>query len=119
MNLFAPTQAHTKKQGAQPMKIYISGPITGKPDKNEHAFRYAERHLQFLKYDALVPLDIPSKEDTWLSYMKSDIKAMMDCDGVYMLRGWRRSRGARIELLIAWLLHYKIMFEMRQPTNFS
>lgn len=93
------------------MTIYISGPITGHKDNNEPAFRSAERHLKFLKYDTIVPLDVSSISDTWLSHMKADIKAMMDCEGIYMLRGWHRSRGARIEIVMAWLLKYKIMFE--------
>jgi hypothetical protein len=44
------------------MLVYISGPIDGLPDRNEKAFRAAERYLNTLGYETLVPLDVPAFE---------------------------------------------------------
>jgi hypothetical protein len=44
------------------MRVYISGPIDGLPDRNEKAFRAAERYLNTLGYETLVPLDVPAFE---------------------------------------------------------
>lgn len=31
---------------------------------------------------------------TWADYMRHDIKLLCDCDGIYMLNGWREKAGA-------------------------
>lgn len=33
--------------------------------------------------------------------MRSDLRALLDCDAIYMLPGWSRSRGARLEARVA------------------
>ena len=33
--------------------------------------------------------------------MKVDLKALIDCDYIYMLNNWNNSRGAKIELRLA------------------
>ena len=39
---------------------------------------------------------LPS-DATWAEHMRADLAALKACDGVCMLRGWERSRGAQIE----------------------
>jgi len=95
-------------------KIYISGPISGHDDKNEPAFRAgADRWLDIMF--PVVPHDIPLlpgfEVDGWHHHMRADIAGMMSCDAIYMLRGWRNSRGARLELHIALELGLEPFFE--------
>jgi hypothetical protein len=33
--------------------------------------------------------------------MREDIKALMDCEAIYLLAGWRESEGSSIEAVIA------------------
>lgn len=47
----------------------------------------------------------------WRDYMKEDIVLMMGCDVIFLLKGWRRSKGARLERLIAKVLGYIIWEE--------
>ena len=89
------------------MTVYISGPITGVDNYNEN-FIMAERALQYSGYDTVMPVTIGAalksklkREPTWAEYMREDIKALMDCDGIYMLDGWEKSSGARLEEHIA------------------
>jgi hypothetical protein len=92
------------------MKIYISGPISGRPYLNSAAFARAGMKLKLLGYDIVNPLDISYKVKqpaTYLDYLKADIKELVNCDRIYMLDGWMFSRGARIERIIAWLLKIK------------
>lgn len=82
-------------------KIYISGPITKDPDYKKH-FEYAECVLSMA---GLIPVN-PARNHlegnpTWKDFMIVDIKQLVECDGVYMLKGWRKSKGARLERLIA------------------
>lgn len=83
------------------MKIYISGPITNNPNYKED-FARAEKELVKLGYDFFNPALIELGEDaTWGDYMKYDIKELLKCDGIFMLKGWKLSKGARLELFIA------------------
>ena len=87
-------------------KVYISGPMTGIPKFNRPAFIKAKAELSVLGYDVVSPVDIgdslPGKP-TWKDYMKADIKALVDCELIYMLEGWEKSKGARIEWEVAKL----------------
>lgn len=46
--------------------------------------------------------------DTWLDFMRLDIKMLMDCDAVAMLDGWQDSRVAVIECRLAESLGFRV-----------
>lgn len=93
-------------------KTYISGPISGWPDNNRSAFIDAEAKLRADGLDVFNPIDngLPN-EAGWSEHMRADIKALMDCDTIYMLKGWHASKGASLELHIAKQLGMIIFFE--------
>jgi hypothetical protein len=81
------------------MKCYISGRITGLP---EHVYRQMfERGCKEVMLKGLAPVNpvtLPDNhEKTWKAYMKADLKALKECDAIYMLTNWPESRGAKIE----------------------
>ena len=99
---------------------YISGRIT----KNKHwqqDFSDAEKYLKKkypheyisnpLRLDNLVNMVI--KKPQYQHYILYDIKALIMCNRIYMLRGWWRSRGARLEYHIAKMLGLEIIFQKR------
>jgi len=95
-------------------KVYISGPISGKKDGNQSAFYAAATRIIEEGNIPVNPHNVTyllPPSSTWLDYMRVDIKALVDCDEIYMLRGWWRSRGARLEWVIAWGLGYKVRYE--------
>lgn len=95
--------------------VYLSGPISGIENGNQEAFAQAEARLARKGATVVNPHKVCSHFDqgstTWVQYMQADIKAMMDCDSIYMLRGWENSTGARIEHGLAKDLHYRILYE--------
>lgn len=95
------------------MKIYISGKITGLSlEAAETLFKSAETDLLKQGYEVVNPMTIPHDHDkTWLSYMRADIKALVDCDAIYMLRNWTESKGACTEFNLAHDLGLKIIEE--------
>ncbi len=83
--------------------IYISGPITGLPDGNRKSFMDAQFDLESAGFRVINPITICSMlpEGTdWATYMRHDIRAMMDADAVLLLPGWQSSRGAGLEEMI-------------------
>lgn len=99
-------------------KIYISGKITG-TDDYKYRFAIAERELTSRGFTVLNPVKagkwleryLAPEIPTWSQYMKQAIKAMMIADCIYMLKGYRESKGARLELFLAKILQYEIIYE--------
>ena len=92
-------------------RVYISGSITKDPDYREH-FRAAEEKLRSLGIKVFNPAKFEADpEKTWEDYMRTDIAQLMTCRAIYLLKGWKKSRGARIEYRIAKELGYMVIFE--------
>lgn len=94
-------------------KIYISGPISGLPLETVYNnFTNAEVQLLEQGYEVVNPLNngLPSNA-TWEEHMRADLKLLLDCDAIYMLEGWEKSRGARIEYALAIDLKMDIQYQ--------
>lgn len=97
------------------MKVYISGPITGLPYKEvEKAFSKAEKRLKEEGYEVVSPLKngLP-RESTWNEHMRADIKLLLDCDAIYLLKGYQDSKGAMIEYDLARILHFETIEQLK------
>ena len=93
-------------------KIYISGKITGIESEAIELFEKAEKTLNSHGYIVVNPFKLNHQHDkSWHSYMKEDIKALCDCDSIFMLSNWKDSKGAIIEHSIALLLGLEINYE--------
>ena len=91
------------------MRIYISGPMTGIPNKNAPAFMSAEAHCEMKGWTVENPVRLDEDLDrmhksigkpppTYEDYIKRDIQLLRRCDAIVMLKDWNRSRGANLEL---------------------
>lgn len=96
-------------------KIYISGKITGLSEKAaKNKFAEAETQLKgmYPGCEIINPMEINHDHDgSWINYMKQDIKALMDCDSIFMLTNWQESKGAIVEYTLAKGLGYKIIHQ--------
>jgi Asp-tRNA(Asn)/Glu-tRNA(Gln) amidotransferase A subunit family amidase len=106
-------QEQVKKTNTSLPKIYISGKISGIEDTAPQLFQEAEDMLLAAGYEVVNPMKLPHNHDkSWGAYMKEDIEAIRDnCTHIYMLKNWRESRGARIEINEAMDLGLTIIFE--------
>lgn len=101
------------------MTIYISGCITNKdtlnPNEVLHKIERFEKASQRLKgagYTVVNPCNLPHMHNhSWEAYLKEDLRAMLKCDAVYMLEGWKESKGAITEYEIAKLLKLEVLYE--------
>ena len=100
------------------MKIYIAGPMRGILGFNFPAFFKAARDLRSQGYDVVNPAEwdmilgfnpYSTLEDqqhmlepfNLAQTMKGDLQVLLDCEAIFMLRGWKDSEGARLEHQVA------------------
>lgn len=96
--------------------VYISGPMTGLADFNFPAFDAAALALRSQGYTVTNPAELsrevqracgdrdPQRED----FMRADIRALTRCDAIYLLQGWKKSEGARLEYEVANSIGLKV-----------
>ena len=93
--------------------IYISGKITGTKDFRER-FAAAESKLRLQGWHVINPVKKCANfapGTSWETYMRACLRLLSRADAVYLLRGWRNSRGAVIEQRIAVDLGMTIITE--------
>lgn len=91
------------------MKVYLAGPMTGIPEHNYPAFLAAEEVLVKAGFEVVNPARLNGDETDWHKCLRVDVKAMLDCEGLVLLPGWARSRGASFEYDIARTLEMVIL----------
>lgn len=91
-------------------KIYIAGRVTGLPkNKVIKKFFEAQQELEKLGFEVINPIRVVNNWKTpWNTAMKQCIVALLDCDAVYMLSDWEKSKGAKVEYNIALSLQIPI-----------
>lgn len=102
------------------MKIYISGPITGTNIETTRArFEAAEvmlRRQGFTPVNPMkngLPVDAPYEE-----HMKRDLELLAECDAIYLMNGWERSKGCRMEFNAAISANKRITYERENGKRF-
>lgn len=94
-------------------RIYISGPITGiDPEVCRNRFEAAEKRLIARGYTPVNPLKNGLPDDApYDDHMRRDLEMLAECDAIYMLDGWEKSKGCRIEFNVATVRRISITFE--------
>ena len=84
-------------------KIYISGKITGLDlDVAKRSFDNAKKEVEQMGFTPVSPFDLKhDKNESWHEYMRTDIKALVECDYLYLMNNFITSKGAKLELEIA------------------
>ena len=102
------------------MRVYIAGPIAGDPDARANFTRAARELLaQKRPIHVINPLDVTPDDHegdcppgyppgegehahtSSACFMRADLRALLTCDEIHMLPGWRNSKGATIEHAVA------------------
>ncbi len=95
------------------IKIYISGAIAHLDiDERKKVFGDTAKWLELKGFEAVNPFNNPlADDDDWHEHMRYDIGSLLDCDGVYMLKGWEQSKGCKLELDVASSCGIPVYFE--------
>lgn len=83
---------HKNEKGSAKMKLYIAGPITGCKDYRTK-FLLAQTALEAERHTAINPAALPDGLE-YEEYMTIGLAMLSCCDGVFLLQGWRESKGA-------------------------
>lgn len=94
-------------------KIYISGPISGhNPDIVKARFDSVKKIFENGPFEPVSPLEngLPDTA-TWEEHMMQDLSLLSDCDIIYMMKGWQKSKGCQMEFNHAIVNKINIIFE--------
>ena len=101
--------------------IYIAGPYTASTPELEAqnvrnaaevAYKYIKKRWHvFCPHTMTTYIDIEFNKDkslTWEDWLILDIYWLAKCDAIHMLPGWRDSKGATLEYMVAIALGLEI-----------
>ncbi len=102
---------------------YISGPITGVTDwkeKFEQTEKWVVKNIDpHIKSPRIIGADLEmelgktEEQIPWEEYMRADLRELTYCDTIYAMKGWEDSKGAVIEVQLAYALGLRIIFEQK------
>ena len=104
------------------LNIYIAGPMRGYERNNHDAFDAAEKKLRkkniwnpvnpaaIDRYEGVDPENDMTKKEL-REALKRDVGLVFSCDCIYMLSGWERSEGARMEHALAVALGMVVLYQ--------
>ena len=86
-----------------PQRLYLAGPMSGYPQYNYPLFDQVAEQLRARGHRIFNPAQNPDggRKRSRAFYMRLDIPALIEAEGVVVLPGWRQSRGASLEVWIA------------------
>ena len=102
----------------EPLTIYIAGPMRGHDDGNYPAFYEAEKLLTAKSiWNTVNPARMDEETSggygtvNYKDALKRDLDEIFEADAMYMLRGWEKSEGARVEHALAIYLGLSLMYQ--------
>ena len=95
------------------MKIYLSGPMTGYPELNFPAFDAMRDRLLSQGHEVVSPADLERNRNVvgYNNQLRDDIAHLVFCEAIFLLKGWEKSYGAKLEKFIAESLHFQVIYE--------
>ena len=84
-------------------RIYISGAISCFDiEERRKSFKEVEDLLRKNGYHPVNPFNNGVSLDAhWRKHMRADIKMLTECEGIYFMDGWTKSKGCKLEFDIA------------------
>lgn len=99
------------------MKIYISLPISG---REKEAREKADRVRAMLSKEGIVPVNpfeiYSGKDAQYFDHICYDLRALAECDAIFLCEGWEKSKGCLTEKYFAETYDKRIYYEVK-PTS--
>jgi hypothetical protein len=96
--------------------VYISGPVTDVEDNNRSQFLFAQQMLLSAGCSVFNPIHIEGPIDPLQGdamhqyYMHFCVRALPECDAIFLLPDWQNSKGAKWEKKIADMLGLTVYY---------
>ena len=90
--------------------------MTGYENSNFPAFHATADALRARGMEVVNPAEInvtgysQGHPEFYNQCLRADLKAMMDCHAIALMRGWERSNGANLELHVAHRVGMEVLF---------
>jgi hypothetical protein len=107
------------------MRVYTAGPMTDKPNYNHDAFVQLAKDLRALGHQVVSPVELDKEDgfdptsgpDGWAKpkeykhFLSRDIRVIAErnVQGIVVLPGWEKSKGARVEVMFGLALGLPIL----------
>lgn len=116
INVLPELRCMDESKGGRQVKVYISGGITGiDPQECGEHFQKAE---DFIRRNGWSPVNhqkmqahLPEEDTTHEEYMVVSLAELSICNGIYMLSGWEKSKGAKQEREAALRMNKFVLYE--------
>ena len=97
-------------------RIYISGPITGYDiEERRKAFKkvqlYLEQECGFKRTFNPMENGLPANAHR-SEHIREDLKQLLKCTSIYLMRGWEKSAGCQLEFQTATQIGLTVMLEV-------
>ena len=89
---------------AKEKKIFLSGPSIETGNELDHSlFRKVEETILWRGDIPVIPqrMNAGSSFSEIRKSMRDSLKELLDCDGIYMINGWKSSKEAKLERFVA------------------
>lgn len=84
------------------MKIFISGNTSGRESQARREYASAKKIIESRGHDAVNPFENGLRDsDPWEQHLAAHIISLMQCDALYLLPDWEKSRDAALMNVIA------------------
>lgn len=101
------------------MRIFISLPISSMDEKRQR--EKADKIKMALSkhgYEVVNPFDVYAGENPkHIDYLLADLRALNDCDAIYLCKGWQNSKSCQMEREFAEVYGKRLMFESVEPVE--
>ncbi|MEM5811911.1 MAG: DUF1937 family protein [Candidatus Aenigmatarchaeota archaeon] len=106
----------------KPLKIYISGPYSGNTPRevnnnvveaiNYYLIILKKGHFPYLPHLTHYPYIYSKEEIPYIVWLIQDAIWLRECDAIFMMPGWEKSRGAKFEHWAAQKIGKKIFYNI-------
>ena len=97
------------------MTIYISLPITGQEQEAREKADLTKAMLSRAGHKVITPFEVyAGKNPDYKDHIAFGIRALLDCDAIYLCDGWQFSQGCRLEAEAARIYKLQIMHERQR-----
>lgn len=101
------------------MRIYISLPITGREKEAREKADRVKTMLSKMGHGPINPFEIYiGPNATYGQCMGADVTALIDhAEAIFLCKGWRESKGCKIEKFVAETCGKKVIYEERDEQD--